>query len=172
MEVEDSVATERSLPINKLKANICAFSNISLKFKCCVLARPFSMRFFMLNSNCSSILPNAPFSLKNCKSELRGNLFVHKAENISKFKDNEFDFAMTLGTFHNLNLRPLISAIKEFVRVSKKQYLMVESYRNEKELFNLQCWALTCNAFYSPDDWKYIFDIAGYEGDYEFIYFE
>ncbi len=112
------------------------------------------------------------YAIENCKSELRGNLFVHKAENISKFKDNEFDFAMTLGTFHNLNLRPLISAIKEFVRVSKKQYLMVESYRNEKELFNLQCWALTCNAFYSPDDWKYIFDIAGYEGDYEFIYFE
>ena len=25
---------------------------------------------------------------------------------------------------------------------------MVEAYRNEKELFNLQCWALTANAFF------------------------
>ena len=25
---------------------------------------------------------------------------------------------------------------------------MVESYRNEKELFNLQCWALTCESFF------------------------
>ena len=33
------------------------------------------------------------------------------------------------------------------MRVSKKRYLMVESYRNELELFNLQCWALTCETF-------------------------
>jgi hypothetical protein len=26
---------------------------------------------------------------------------------------------------------------------------MTESYRNEKELFNLQCWALTCETFLS-----------------------
>ena len=25
---------------------------------------------------------------------------------------------------------------------------MIESYRNNKELFNLQCWALTCNSFF------------------------
>ena len=24
---------------------------------------------------------------------------------------------------------------------------MVESYRNEQELYNLQCWALTCETF-------------------------
>ena len=33
---------------------------------------------------------------------------------------------------------------------------MVESYRNEKELFNLQCWALTLKVF-TPSEWKYIF---------------
>ena len=34
---------------------------------------------------------------------------------------------------------------------------MVESYRSEKELFNLQCWALTCDSFFTPSEWKYIF---------------
>ena len=48
---------------------------------------------------------------------------------------------------------------------------MIESYRTEEELFNLQCWALTCNAFYSKQDWLDIFSLCNYEGDYEFIYF-
>ena len=49
---------------------------------------------------------------------------------------------------------------------------MIESYRNEKELFNLQCWALTCETFLSPNDWKWLFNKLNYNGDYEFIYFK
>ena len=49
---------------------------------------------------------------------------------------------------------------------------MVEGYRNEKELFNLQCWALTAECFFDDNEWKWIFNHAGYTGDYEFIYFE
>ena len=49
---------------------------------------------------------------------------------------------------------------------------MTESYRNNSELFNLQCWALTCESFFSVDEWKWIFKKFKYSGDYEFIYFE
>ena len=49
---------------------------------------------------------------------------------------------------------------------------MVESYRNIEELFNLQCWALTAETFFSQDEWKWVFDHFSYKGDYEFIYFE
>ena len=48
---------------------------------------------------------------------------------------------------------------------------MVESYRNEKELFNLQCWALTCESFFSKDEWKWIFKQLNFKNYYEFIYF-
>jgi hypothetical protein len=61
------------------------------------------------------------------------------------------------------------------VRVTKPDgngYICVESYRTEEELCNLQCWALTCLSFYSPDDWLQIYEDCGYKGDYEFIYFE
>ena len=34
---------------------------------------------------------------------------------------------------------------------------MTESYRNNQELFNLQCWALTCETFFSPKEWMWIF---------------
>jgi hypothetical protein len=49
---------------------------------------------------------------------------------------------------------------------------MVESYRNVRELFNLQCWALTCETFMDVDAWLWLFESVGYRGDYEFIYFE
>jgi hypothetical protein len=57
-------------------------------------------------------------------------------------------------------------------RVGKNKYLVVEAYRDELELFNLQCWALTCESFFTPDEWVWLFKEFGYTGDYEFIYFE
>ena len=72
---------------------------------------------------------------------------------------------------YNLEINHLIFALKEIQRVSKKSYVMVESYRNEKELFNLQCWALTCESFFSRKEWKWIFEKFNYKNYYEFIYF-
>ena len=37
---------------------------------------------------------------------------------------------------------------------------------------NLQCWALTCESFFDLDEWLWKFAKAGYQRDYEFIYFE
>ena len=66
----------------------------------------------------------------------------------------------------------LKTAISETERVGKQGYIMLESYRNEKELFNLQCWALTCESFFDKEEWIWIYNHFGYTGDYEFIYFE
>ena len=60
----------------------------------------------------------------------------------------------------------------EIERIGKNKYVVVESYRNEEELFNLQCWALTCEAFFTPQEWLWLFNEFGYSGDYELIYFE
>jgi len=49
---------------------------------------------------------------------------------------------------------------------------MVESYRNELEQFNMQCWALTAEAFHDVPAWIWLFNHFGYTGDYEFIFFE
>jgi hypothetical protein len=49
---------------------------------------------------------------------------------------------------------------------------MLESYRNENELFNLQCWALTAESFFDKEEWIWLYKHFGYTGDYEFIYFE
>ncbi len=110
--------------------------------------------------------------LESAKDEIKKDLFIHKAQELYPFKDNEFDLVISLGCLHNLRLFELEVALKEIQRVGKNGYVMLESYRNELEQFNLQCWALTCESFFDKEEWIWLYKHFGYEGDYEFIYFE
>ncbi len=110
--------------------------------------------------------------LADAKEEIRDNLFIHRAEDRYPFDDNEFDLVITLNTLHNLEIFDLKTALEEIERVGKNKYICVESYRNELEQFNLQCWALTCESFFSKKEWEWVYDHFGYTGDFEFIYFE
>jgi len=112
------------------------------------------------------------YAIKNAKEEIKENIFVHDAKNKFPFPDKTFDLITSITTLHNLQGRDLKKSLQELERVGKNKYLVVESFRNEKELFNLQCWALTCESFFTPEGWNWMFDEAGYRGDYEFIYFE
>ena len=63
-----------------------------------------------------------------------------------------------LITFHNLHCYDLELALLEMNRVSKqKQYICVESYRNEIEKANLLYWQVTCEAFNDPEEWSWWF---------------
>ncbi len=112
------------------------------------------------------------YGLKNSKEEIKSFLYHHKAQEKFNHENNEFDLVISLGTLHNLKISELYTSLSEISRVGKKQYIMVESFRNNKELFNLQCWALTAETFLDRDEWIWLFDKFGYLGDYEFIYFE
>lgn len=112
------------------------------------------------------------YAIDNAKEEIRHTLSVHDAATPLPYDNDEFDLVISLTTLHNLPISKLAIALKEMDRVAKQKYLVVESYRSTTELFNLQCWALTCEAFFRPEDWVWIFDKFGYHGDYEFIYFE
>ena len=110
--------------------------------------------------------------LTDCHPDYDGSLFQHRAEDAYPFADQEFDLVISLATLHNLRLFELQNALAEVTRVSRRQYVMLESYRNEQELFNLQCWALTAESFFDTNEWIWLYDHFGYRGDYEFIYFE
>ena len=114
---------------------------------------------------------SSDYGLENAKEEIKPFIHKHKAEVKLPYKDKEFDLVISLGTFHNLRLLELKIALSEMERVGKKGYLMLESYRNERELFNLQCWALTCESFFDEKEWVWIYNEFGYTGDYEFIFF-
>ena len=110
--------------------------------------------------------------LANAKEEIKDSLFIHRAQDSYPYEDNEFDLVISLGCIHNLRMFDLGTSLNEIERVGMQSYVMVESYRNEQEQFNLQCWALTCESFFDNEEWIWIFEHFGYTGDYEFIYFE
>jgi SAM-dependent methyltransferase len=113
------------------------------------------------------------YAIENCKEEVSNNLILGKADELP-FADNEFDAVISLGTLHNLPIDKLYNAISEIVRVSKtnRNYIMVESWRNEEERANLLYWQLTCESFFSTESWEWIFHHRGYTGDWDFIFFE
>ena len=115
---------------------------------------------------------SSEYAIANAKDEVKEYLSIAKAQEKYNYEEDEFDLVISLGTLHNLAIYDLKNAVCEMQRVGKNQFIMVESYRDEAELFNLQCWALTCESFFKPQEWTWMYDEWNYTGDYEFIYFE
>ena len=112
------------------------------------------------------------YGLDDHHPEFKGHLFKHQAQDRYPYKDDEFDLVISLGCLHNLKIFDLKNALLEIERVGKNKYVMVESYRNELEMFNLECWALTAESLFDTDEWIWLYNTFGYTGDYEFIFFE
>lgn len=112
------------------------------------------------------------YAIKCSKEEIRNSLKIGSATTLP-FEDNYFDLIISINTLHNLPCYDLEKALKEIQRVGgKNKYIVVESYRNEEEKVNLLYWQLTCESFYSPEEWNWWFNHCKYDGDYSFIYFE
>lgn len=110
--------------------------------------------------------------LNDARSEVQESLYIHQAQDRYPYGDDTFDLVISLGCLHNLRLPELEVAIPEIQRVGKNGYIMLESYRNNRELFNLQCWALTAQSFLDTEEWGWLYQRLRYTGDFEFIFFE
>jgi SAM-dependent methyltransferase len=111
-------------------------------------------------------------AIANLHPELEIEAIILNAGSHLPFMDKEFDLVMSINTLHNLSLLNFENAISNMMRLGKHQYLVVESFRDSQEQFNLQCWALTANLLLSKDDWLWLFLKSEYFGDFEFIYFQ
>jgi protein-L-isoaspartate(D-aspartate) O-methyltransferase len=112
------------------------------------------------------------YGVSHAKEEVRPFLKVCNATELP-FEDNSFKLVFSINTLHNLYCFELEKALREIERVSKgNKYIVVESYRNESEKANLLYWQLTCESFYTPQEWDWWFKHCGYSGDHSFIYFE
>jgi len=110
--------------------------------------------------------------LADAPEAIRPYLFRYRAQDPYPWGDEHFDLVISFGCLHNLRVFEIEAAIREIERVGKQKYVMVESYRNEFEQFNLECWALTAEALFDTAEWIWLYRHFGYTGDYEFIYFE
>ncbi len=112
------------------------------------------------------------YGIDNAKEEVKPFLQVGNATKLP-FEDNTFDFVVSILALHNLYNYELYAALQEIERVGKdKKYIVVESYRNERERVNLLYWQLTCESFYTPNEWEWCFKQSAYTGDYGCIFFE
>lgn len=112
------------------------------------------------------------YAVEHAQEEVRPLLQVGDAARLP-FPDRSFDLVVSVNTLHNLRNFDLFSALREIERVAAgPKYVVVESYRDEREKVNLLYWQLTCRSFYSTREWEWFFRLAGYTGDYGFIFFE
>lgn len=112
------------------------------------------------------------YAIGNAMPEIRDRVAICDAVSLPH-PDNSFDLVISINTLHNLRLPELEKALREIERVGKThKYIVMDSYRNEREKTNLLSWQLTCECFFSPLEWEWIFGKCGYTGDYECIFFE
>lgn len=111
------------------------------------------------------------YAIENAKEEIRSLVSVGNIVSLP-FDDQAFDLVLSINVLHNLYIFDLFRAVSEMERVSKHKYIVVDSYRNERERANLMYWQLTCECFYTSEEWLWIFDQCNYQGDFSCIYYE
>lgn len=103
----------------------------------------------------------------NCAPpEIKSNLLVADARDLSIFNDKEFDLAISINVIHNLKERECRLAVREIQRVARKAYIVVDAYRNDCEKERMFEWVLTAETILSVNQWKELFEEEGYTGDY------
>ena len=118
------------------------------------------------------VLDISNYAIENSKREIKDKLKLGNASELP-YEDKYFDLVISINTLHCLEAPNLFKSLKEIERVGNShKYICVESYRNEIEKANLLYWQVSCEAFNTPLEWLWWFNMAGYSGDYSFIYFE
>jgi len=112
------------------------------------------------------------YAIENAHEEARDYLSVADAVELP-FEDSSFDLVLSINTLHNLLLPELERALQEVERVGRgRAYIVVDGYRDGREKVNLMYWQLTCECFFTPEEWDWLFARVGYSGDYACVFFE
>ena len=112
------------------------------------------------------------YALEHAKPEVQPHLQLGHATRLP-YPDQSFDLVVSINTLHNLRLPELELALREIERVGRGgKYIVMDGYRTEQEKVNLLYWQLTCECFFTPEEWEWVFQRCGYTGDYGCVFFE
>lgn len=106
------------------------------------------------------------YAIEHSISPIADFVQVADAKNLP-FGDNSFDGVVSINTIHNLEVEECFQAVREIERVSKgKSFITVDAYSNSQEKERMMAWNLTAKTILSIENWKTLFNDAGYSGDY------
>ncbi len=113
-------------------------------------------------------IENHPYPIEHAMESVKDDMILGEYEQLP-FEDNEFDFVMGFAAIYMLNLRGVITALREIQRVGKgKSYITLGAYRTEEEKEMFSMWTLLGTTNLHVDEWREVFRITGYTGDYFF----
>lgn len=106
------------------------------------------------------------YAIKNAIEDMRPHVQVADAGNLP-FPDKSFDVVISITTVHNLDRPDVIRALREIERVARHgSFITVDAYRDEEEKQRMFAWNLTAKTILHVEEWKALFEEAGYSGDY------
>jgi 2-polyprenyl-3-methyl-5-hydroxy-6-metoxy-1,4-benzoquinol methylase len=106
------------------------------------------------------------YAIEHAVEDMKPHIQVADAQHLP-FPDNSFDLIIAINTIHNLDRDRCICALQEIERVSRQHsFVTVDAYRNDEEKDAMFDWNLTAQTILHVDEWKALFDEAGYSGDY------
>lgn len=106
------------------------------------------------------------YAIENAMDEIKPHCQVACATDLP-FPDNSFDCVISITTVHNLERAELIKALQEIERVKRKHsFITIDAYHDDAEKERMDAWNLTAKTVLHVDEWKELFNEAGYTGDY------
>lgn len=105
------------------------------------------------------------YAIQNAMEEVKPFISIGNAKEIPS-ADKTFDLVISLNTLHNLPLEDCFRALRELERVAKNKFIVNDAYETEQDLQNILKWNLTAITYFSTKEWKELFKLAGYTGDF------
>lgn len=110
------------------------------------------------------------YALENADEKVKPFLRKGNAKKLP-FDDRSFDLVISINTIHNLALPECRESLREIERVSRgNSFIVVDAWRNDEEKTRFMKWNLTALTAMHVDDWKKLFNEAGYTGDYYWFF--
>lgn len=134
-------------------------------------AKGFMLHDFMLKIPGAKVagIDISEYCLQKAISTVSPYLFLGCCSKLP-FKDQSFDLSISIATIHNLPIGGVEQALREIVRVTKKNaFIKINGYSNEEEKQRLLGWNLVAETILHQEEWLELFNKTGYIFDYDFF---